>query len=75
MPRHSRACSSTCWCIEEALDLSSYADEEVAWGGPVDTESGHDRHRGCQLDDEEGWVRARCGLVGHALATTRWSVW
>lgn len=55
MPRPQSSLLVDVLVIEEALDLSSYADEEVAWGGPVDTESGTIVTEGA-LDDEEGWV-------------------
>lgn len=41
--------------MDDGVDLSSYEDDEVVWGGPVETDSGT-IITGGSLDDDEGWV-------------------
>jgi putative transcriptional regulator len=42
----------------ENLDLSSYAEDQVCWGGPVETGSGTVVTQG-QVADDEGWSIAQ----------------
>ncbi len=44
--------------VEEDVDMSSYADAEVGWGGPVDTDCGTIVTAGTVLD-EEGYLLPR----------------
>jgi len=41
--------------LEDDIDMSSYAENEVSWGGPVDTDSGTIVTAGA-IEDDEGWV-------------------
>jgi len=48
----------------ESVDLSDYEDNQVGWGGPVETQSGTVLTRGT-IDEEEGWI------LGSGVGVTR----
>jgi putative transcriptional regulator len=50
--------------IAEDMDLSDYEDNEVGWGGPVETDSGTVVTK-ADIAEDEGWT------VGDGLAVTR----
>ncbi|MCB9676573.1 MAG: YqgE/AlgH family protein [Alphaproteobacteria bacterium] len=55
MPRSASSLLVDVLVLDDDLDMSAYADDEVSWGGPVDTDSGTIVTAG-RIEDEEGWV-------------------
>ncbi|MEZ4316571.1 MAG: YqgE/AlgH family protein [Myxococcota bacterium] len=64
MPKSASSLLVDVLVLDEDLDMSSYAEDEVSWGGPVDTDSGTIVTAGT-IDDDEGW------LLPGGIAVTR----